>query len=69
MPMEAVNAGSERATSEPLLWIYEFAFGCHHGRLRNVFTIQKRTYHVPGVRAEVAVFMGTDALRSIRGCG
>jgi len=29
-----------------LLWIVQFACGCHHGRLSNVFTIKKRTYQV-----------------------
>jgi hypothetical protein len=27
-----------------LLWIFRFAFGCHHGRLSRVLTIKKRTY-------------------------
>jgi hypothetical protein len=27
----------------PLLWILQFAFGCHHGHLSRVFTIKKRT--------------------------
>jgi hypothetical protein len=30
----------------PLLWILQFAFGCHHGHLSRVFTIKKRTYNV-----------------------
>jgi hypothetical protein len=30
----------------PLLWIFQFAFGCHHGHLSRVFTIKKRTYKV-----------------------
>ena len=30
---------------KPLLWAFEFAFGCHH-QLSGVFTIQKRTYRV-----------------------
>ncbi|HEX9110302.1 MAG TPA: hypothetical protein VF845_02395 [Terriglobales bacterium] len=29
-----------------LLWIFQFAFGCHHSQLSGVFTIQKRTYQV-----------------------
>jgi len=29
-----------------LLWIIEFACGCHHRRLSNVLTIKKRTYQV-----------------------
>lgn len=29
-----------------LLWIFRFAFGCHHSRLSGVFTIKKRTYQV-----------------------
>ena len=29
-----------------LAWIYEVAFGCHHGQLSRVFTIKKRTYQV-----------------------
>jgi hypothetical protein len=29
-----------------LLWIFQFAFGCHHNHLSRVFTIQKRTYQV-----------------------
>jgi hypothetical protein len=28
------------------LWIFEFACGCHHGRLSNVFTIRRRTHQV-----------------------
>jgi len=28
-----------------LLWVFQFAFGCHH-QLSGVFTIQKRTYRV-----------------------
>ena len=31
---------------KPLLWIYQFAFGCRHGQLSRVFTIKKRTYQV-----------------------
>ncbi len=31
---------------EALLWIFRFAFGCHHNRLSGVFTIKKRTYQV-----------------------
>jgi hypothetical protein len=27
-----------------LLWLVQFACGCHHCRLSNVFTIKKRTY-------------------------
>jgi len=30
---------------KPLLWVFQFAFGCHH-QLNGVFTIQKRTYRV-----------------------
>lgn len=29
-----------------LLWMVEFACGCHHRRLSNVLTIKKRTYQV-----------------------
>ena len=29
-----------------LRWIFQFVFGCHHGRLSRVFTIRKRTYQV-----------------------
>ena len=29
-----------------LLWIYQFAFGCHHNKLGSVVTIKKRTYQV-----------------------
>jgi hypothetical protein len=29
-----------------LLWIFQFAFGCHHSQLSGVFTIKKRTYQV-----------------------
>lgn len=28
------------------LWIFEFAFGCHHRHLSRVFTIKHRTYRV-----------------------
>ena len=29
-----------------LLWILQFAFGCHHNQMSRVFTIRKRTYRV-----------------------
>jgi len=29
-----------------LLWIFQFAFGCHHSQLSRVLTIKKRTYQV-----------------------
>ena len=29
-----------------LLWIIQFASGCHHRWLSNVFTIRRRTYQV-----------------------
>ena len=29
-----------------LLWIFQFAFGCHHRKLSGVVTIKKRTYQV-----------------------
>ena len=29
-----------------LLWIVEFAFGCHHRQMSRVFTIKKRMYQV-----------------------
>jgi hypothetical protein len=29
-----------------LLWIYQFAFGCHHRHMSRVFTIKYRTYRV-----------------------
>jgi len=29
-----------------LLWIFQFAFGCHHRQLSRVLTIEKRTYQV-----------------------
>ena len=28
------------------LWIFQFAFGCHHHEISRVFTIKKRTYQV-----------------------
>ncbi len=28
----------------PLRWMFQFVFGCHHGHLSRVFTIKKRTY-------------------------
>jgi hypothetical protein len=31
---------------KPLVWAFQFAFGCHHGQLSRVFTIKKRTYKV-----------------------
>ncbi|MFZ1918378.1 MAG: hypothetical protein WAU58_12445 [Terriglobales bacterium] len=31
---------------KPLLWIVQFAFGCHHQQRSSVFTIKKRTYQV-----------------------
>jgi len=30
----------------PLQWIVQFTFGCHHRHLSRVFTIKKRTYKV-----------------------
>ena len=45
----------------PLLWVFQFTFGCRHRHLSRVFTIKRRTYRVcfdcggefdiPGVRA------------------
>ena len=29
-----------------LLWIFQFAFWCHHSQRSGVFTIKKRTYQV-----------------------
>ncbi len=29
-----------------LLWIIQFACGCHHRRVSGVFTIKKRTYQI-----------------------
>ncbi len=29
-----------------LLWIIQFACGCHHTRRSNVFTIKRRTYQI-----------------------
>jgi hypothetical protein len=29
-----------------LLWLYQFAFGCHHRHMSRVFTIKHRTYRV-----------------------
>jgi hypothetical protein len=31
---------------KPLLWIFQFAFGCRHRHLSRVFTIKRRTYRV-----------------------
>jgi len=31
---------------KPLIWIFQFVFGCHHSQLSRVFTIKKRTYQV-----------------------
>lgn len=30
----------------PLLWVFQFTFGCRHLRLSRVFTIKHRTYRV-----------------------
>jgi hypothetical protein len=30
----------------PVHWIIQFAFGCHHRHVSRVFTINKRTYKV-----------------------
>jgi hypothetical protein len=30
----------------PLRWMFQFAFWCHHGHFSRVFTIKKRTYKV-----------------------
>jgi hypothetical protein len=30
----------------PLLWIFQFAFECHHRHLSRVFTIKHRSYRV-----------------------
>jgi len=57
LPPRALSklAGTERklralAASQgfmkPLLWIVQFAFGCHHHKRSSVFTIKKRTYQV-----------------------
>jgi hypothetical protein len=29
-----------------LLWLFQFAVGCHHNQLSRVFTIKQRTYQV-----------------------
>jgi hypothetical protein len=29
-----------------MIWIFQFAFGCHHDQLSRVFTIKQRTYKV-----------------------
>jgi hypothetical protein len=29
-----------------LLWIFQFAFGCHHNKLSSIVTIKRRTYPV-----------------------
>jgi hypothetical protein len=31
---------------KPLLWIFQFVFGCRHRHLSRVFTIKHRTYKV-----------------------
>ena len=31
---------------EKLMAIFDFVFGCHHGELSRVFTIERRTYRV-----------------------
>jgi hypothetical protein len=31
---------------KPLRWVFQFAFGCHHGQLSRVFTIKERTYQL-----------------------
>ena len=31
---------------KPLLWVFQFVFGCRHGQLSRVFMIKKRTYQV-----------------------
>jgi hypothetical protein len=40
--------GAERSLAfmKPLVWIVQFAFGCHHQQRSSVFTIKKRTYQV-----------------------
>jgi hypothetical protein len=30
----------------PLLWFFQFAFGCRHRHLSRIFTIKRRTYKV-----------------------
>jgi hypothetical protein len=30
----------------PLLWVFQFAFGCHRRHMSRVFTIKQRTYQV-----------------------
>jgi len=30
----------------PIHWMIQFAFGCHHRHVSRVFTIKKRTYKV-----------------------
>jgi hypothetical protein len=30
----------------PLLWVLQFTFGCHHRHMSRVFTIKHRTYRV-----------------------
>ena len=43
--MEAASEGGIR-TDEPVRWMFQFTFCCHHGHFSRVFTIKKRTYKV-----------------------
>ena len=44
--MEAANAGEHAGFMKPLLWVFQFVFGCRHRHLSRVFTIKQRTYRV-----------------------
>ena len=52
-----------------LLWIFQFAFGCHHRQLSRVFTIKKRTYQVcVECGREFEYSWASDALRAVERC-
>ena len=70
MPMAVVNAGSERATSESLPLDLPVCFRLSSRPTeQSVHDQETDVPDLPGVWAGVSVFMGADALRSIKRCG
>jgi len=40
----------------PLHWMIQFAFGCHHRHVSRVFTIKSRTYKICRIVAANSVY-------------
>jgi hypothetical protein len=52
---------------KPFLWIFPFAWGCHHGQLNRPSTIEKRRYQACWAWGqEREGFVGCDALSKVK---